>query len=76
MATNLQELESAITGLTVIVEAQKAQGLKVIEAINLLKANSNPDVSAHLQALAAMANGLTESQAAVQAVLPPTPPQP
>lgn len=82
MAQSLVDLQAAITAIGEAVAADVAQDLKVVEAINALIAKietlGNPDLTAEVAALAAIAAQLTSDNAAVQtaidAAVPPVNP--
>lgn len=82
MAQSIAELKAAIAVIGDAVEADVAQDLKVVEAINALiakiEALGNPDLTAEVEALSAVAAKLAGDnanvQAAIDAAVPPTPP--
>lgn len=73
MAATLVELQAAITAIGQAVEADVAQDLKVVEAINALiakiEAIGNPDLTAEVQALADIAAKLSSDNVAVQTAI-------
>lgn len=73
MAQSIEDLNAAITAIGEAVAADVAQDVKVVEAINALKAKidalGNPDLSAQVQALATIAGSLSGDNAAVQAAI-------
>jgi len=82
MSQTLADLQAAITAIGEAVAADVAQDVKVVEAINALLAKitelGNPDLTAEVEALAAIAAQLTSDNASVQAAIeaavpPPTP---
>ena len=82
MAQTMADLQAAITAIGEAVAADVAQDVKVVEAINALLAKitelGNPDLTAEVEALAAIAAQLTSDNASVQAAIeaavpPPTP---
>ena len=73
MAQTLADLQAAITAIGEAVAADVAQDQKVVEAINALLAKiaelGNTDLTAEVEALAAIAANLTGDNAAVQAAI-------
>lgn len=81
MAQTLQDLKDAITEIGAAVEADTAQDIKVVEAINALIAKieqlgQGADFQAEVDALKAASSKLSSDNAAVQAAIDAaTPPQ-
>ena len=70
MTQTLQDLQQAIAAIGVAVEADVAQDIKVVEAINALikkiDESGNTDFTAEVQALSALSEKLSSDNAAVQ----------
>ena len=71
MAVTIEELRAAITDISAKVDADVAQDVKVVEAINALiaKIGAGQDFTAELAALQAAGNKLSSDNAAVQAAI-------
>ncbi len=82
MAATVKDLQDAIQGISDAVDADVAQDLKVVEAINALLAaiaagGSTADFQPQIDQLKAVSSKLSSDNAAVQAAIdaavPPTP---
>lgn len=71
MAATLKDLQDAIADIGTKVDADVAQDVKVVEAINALiaKVNAGQDFSAELASLKAAGDKLSSDNAAVQAAI-------